>query len=74
MATSSENDATLQDFGLPASLVHERETMSAPAQDDRPDGARRHRKLFWLAVKIAVSVGGLYLVYGHAVGRDGWAS
>ena len=70
MATTSgyhamNDDSTLPDHGPPASLAAEqRGAASKP---------RSSKKLFWLGVKIAVSVGGLYLVYGDAIGRDGMA-
>jgi len=71
MSDSKEYDATLQDYGPPASLVREREQSQPP--DEKPPKAPRpawKKALSW-GLKIAVSAGGLYLVYGKALGRDG---
>ena len=72
-----EHDATIQEDGLPASLLAEREadaSLDADSEDDEaPEKAPPSmlRRAVMTLLKVAVSAGGLYLVYGNALGRDG---
>ncbi|MFK7991758.1 MAG: sulfatase-like hydrolase/transferase [Sandaracinaceae bacterium] len=80
-AETAENDATLQDYGPPAAMVEDMAQEAAaslreadaeePAEaPKKPEKSPLRKALSW-ALKIGVSLGGLYLVYGKALGRDG---
>ncbi|MCA9607388.1 MAG: sulfatase-like hydrolase/transferase, partial [Myxococcales bacterium] len=74
MSDQEEYDATLQDYGPPASLVAERESEAPGAPDEEPPKAAPKplwKKALTLGLKIGVSALGLYWVYGQALGRDG---
>ncbi len=64
MSDQDENDATLQDHEPPAAMV-----AAAPPP---PRGKPLWRRAIGVGLKIAVSAAGLYLVYGQALGRDGF--
>lgn len=65
MSDHEENDATLQDHEPPAAMVAD-----APPPPKR--GKPLWRRAIGVGLKIAVSAVGLYLVYGQALGRDGF--
>lgn len=81
-ADEQEHDETLHDEGLPAALREELEAESdAPEADDdatiqdesspaKPEKPR-WKKALSIGLKVSVSLGGLYYVYGKAIGRDG---
>jgi len=72
MSDPEEYDATLQDYGPPASMVEEADDDAAPAADEAPKPEKPlWKKALFLGLKIGVSAVGLYLVYGKALGRDG---
>ncbi len=70
MSDPKEYDATLQDYGPPASLVRDREANGVSHEPPKAPTPVWKKALGW-ALKITVSAGGLYLVYGKALGRDG---
>jgi len=73
MSDPEEYDATLQDYGPPASLVDEERRASEPPEGYEPPKKEKPlwKKALFLTLKIGVSVAGLYYVYGKALGRDG---
>lgn len=66
-----ENDATLQDYGPPASM--QEEVVADPTLDEThpPKKAWTPKRALLLAAKIGISVYGLYAVWTKVLARDG---
>jgi arylsulfatase A-like enzyme/uncharacterized membrane protein YbhN (UPF0104 family) len=70
MPETREHDDTLLDPGPPASMEG---VPTEPEGPSAPNAPKKRSLKSWvmLALKVAVSAGGLYLVYGQLVGKEG---